>query len=394
MGRPLIWYTLEGLRQAGVKEAIVIQGKQRDVEQELSHYKLRGIKIKYIVQPKPMGAGNALWMVRKFLKTPFFAVNASHMDAGEILTRIKQTYRTFHDSILVGQKTDRPELYGILRLRGNRALEIIEKPKRGSQPSDIKVVGAYFLGPKFFDYYKKIKKHQYDLEDALSLYMKENRVRALIMKELSPTLKYPWHLFEIQRYLFDRFLEPRIAKTAKVSQKATIEGKVYIGNNTKILENAVIRGPVYIGDNCLIGNNALVREYINLENGVVVGANAEVTRCIFQKDVHIHSGFFGDSIFDKGCRIGAGVVTANRRFDRGKIKSMIKDEKVDTWLTSLGTIVGQYSSIGINVGIMPGVLVGSRCWIGPHSVVRENVPENTFFYSEFKSYQKILKKMI
>ena len=47
-----------------------------------------------------------------------------------------------------------------------------------------------------------------------------------------------------------------------------------------------------------------------------------MTRSIFQEDIHTHSGYFGDSIFGRGCRLGAGTVTANVRIDRGEIKSV------------------------------------------------------------------------
>ncbi len=156
----------------------------------------------------------------------------------------------------------------------------------------------------------------------------------------------------------------------------------------KIFENAVIKGPCYIGDNCVIGNNSLIREYSNLENNCLVGAFAEITRSIFQEDVHIHSGYFGDSIFGKGCRIGAGTVTANVRIDRGEIKSVVKGEKIETGLDSLGAIVGENTKIGVHCSLMPGKLIGSNCTIGPNSVVFENIEDNNTFFTEFKGVKK------
>jgi len=47
----------------------------------------------------------------------------------------------------------------------------------------------------------------------------------------------------------------------------------------------------------------------------------------FQPGVHVHSGYFGDSILDSGCRAGAGTVTANARLDREEIKAQVKREK-------------------------------------------------------------------
>jgi choline kinase len=46
MGRPLIWYTIEGLKMAKVKEIIIIQGIGREIEAELKKFLVKGVKIK------------------------------------------------------------------------------------------------------------------------------------------------------------------------------------------------------------------------------------------------------------------------------------------------------------------------------------------------------------
>ncbi|MDO8559081.1 MAG: sugar phosphate nucleotidyltransferase [bacterium] len=358
MGQSLIWWTIEGLKKSGIRDIVVVQGAGKDIEKELGDK-----KIKYITQLKPLGMGDALWQARKLIKGPFVVSNAERVDIEEIL---KEIPRDFPDnnfkSSLVGQKTKTPELFGMMRMTGERVLEIIEKPKE-KPPSDIRVVGVYFLEPGFFKTYQKVKKHQYDFEDALSLYVKESRVRVRMLKkpeEETPFLKYPWHLFSMVKYLFDKNLK---------------KNEVRLGKNVKIFKGAVINGPCYIGDNCIVGNNAVVRDYTDMEEGAMVGALAEVARSIFQKNAHCHSGYFGDSILGENCRIGAGTITANVRLDRGNIKN--------TGLNSLGAIVGENTHIGINSSLMPGVLIGSNCAIGPNSVVFDNIEDDSVFYSKF-----------
>ena len=356
MGEFLIQYTINGLRKAGIKDIIVVQGPKKDIEKELADK-----RIKYVVQKDPKGMGNALWQAKKFIKGPFVVLNAERVDIQEIISNFQFP---ISKSVLIGQKTKTPELFGMMRLRGNMVLEIIEKPK-GKAPSDIKVVGVYFLEQGFFKCYQKVNKRQYDFEDALSLYMKENEVMVHMLKkseEETPSLKYPWHLFSTVKYLFDRNLE---------------KNEVRLGKNVKIFKGAVINGPCYIGDNCAVGNNAVVRDYTDLEDGAMVGALAEVARSIFQRNAHCHSGYFGDSIFGENCRAGAGTITANVRLDRGNIKN--------TGLTSLGVIVGENTHIGVNSSLMPGVLIGSNCVIGPGSVVFDNIEDNTVFYHKFAS---------
>lgn len=391
MGRPLIWWTLESLRKSGIKDLIMVENPLKEIESELKNY-FSGLKIKYVIQKKPLGMGDAIFQAKNLIKDNFFVIHAHHFDINEFVKpMIEKQKKTKAKLILLGKKVDKPWKYGIVELdkkNRDRVIKIVEQPKKERAPSNIGLKGIYLLPKDFFQYYRKIKKHIYDFEDTLNLYLKDNDVRIIISEKEVPTLKFPWELFEVTKQLMNKSLKSKIEKSAQIAKNATIKGKVYIGKNTKVFEGAVIKGPCYIGENCLIGNNALIREYTNLENNILIGALAEVTRCIFQEDIHIHSGYFGDSIFGKGCRIGAGTICANIRIDRGEIKSVVKGEKIGTGLDSLGAIIGENTKIGINVSLMPGVLIGSNCLIGPAAPVFENLEDDTAFFTEFKGIKK------
>jgi len=388
MGKPLVWYTLNSLKEAGIGDIVIIQGPRKDIEENLKNYNF-GIDIRYVVQLEPKGMGNALLQAKDYLDEQFFVLDVTRIDCGEHIELIMEKQKkTGVKVVLLGAKTNNPQLYGILDLEGGRAKGIIEKPGKGKESSDTKVVGIYFLPKEFLDYYQRVPEKMYAFEDALSLYMKEKEVKVAITDKETPSLKYPWDLFRVARFLLDKYLKSEIDQSAKIAKNVTIEGNVFIGKNTKIFENAVIKGPCYIGDNCVVGTNTLIREYSNLENNVLIGAFAEITRTVFQEDVHVHSGYFGDSIFGKGCRIGAGTVTANVRIDRGEVKSVVKGEKIGTDTDSLGAIIGGNTKVGINCSFMPGKLVGSDCQIGPGSVIFENVEDDTVLFTEFKNVKK------
>jgi UDP-N-acetylglucosamine diphosphorylase / glucose-1-phosphate thymidylyltransferase / UDP-N-acetylgalactosamine diphosphorylase / glucosamine-1-phosphate N-acetyltransferase / galactosamine-1-phosphate N-acetyltransferase len=381
MGKPIIYWNLKGVEEAGIKKVMIVQSPKKDVEEELKKFKFKKLKIQYVIQPKPLSPGNALWQARNYLKGYFFVLNADVLNSKEILKVMIAKIKKEKKPCLVGQTTTTPWLFGMMKLKKDKILEIVEKPKKGTEPSDIKVVGVYYLESTFFRVYQKVKKHQYDFEDALSEYMKENEVTLALLKkpeqETPAFLKYPWHLFNLRKYLFDNFLEEKIERSAKISKKVVIEGKVYIGKNTKILDGAVIKGPCYIGENCLVGNNALIREYVNLEDNIMIGAFCEVARSIFQKGVTTHSGYFGDSIISEGTKIGAGTITSNVRLDRGEIFSEVKGEKINTGLKSFGAVIGRNTIIGTKVNIMPGKFIGSNCLIYPNSLIAENIKDNT-----------------
>ena len=371
----MIWYTINSLKEAGIKEIIVVQGPKMDIENDLRKYDL-GIKIQYVIQAEPKGMGDALFQAKDFLDNKFMLLDVTRFEAGDYLKLfLEKQEKTGTSLILLGAETANPQFYGVFRLEGDVVKEVVEKPEKGKEPSNIKNVVVQLLPKEFVDYLRRVPEKMYSFEDALSLYAKEKDVRVIMLDNEPPSLKYPWQLFRVTKYLIDKYLK---------------KNEVRIGKNVKVYEGAVIKGPCYIGDNCIIGNNSLIRDYTNLENDCLVGAFAEVTRSIFQENVHTHSGYFGDSIFGKGCRVGAGTIVANVRVDRGEISSVVRGEKIGTGLNSLGVVVGENTKIGVNCSLMPGKLVGSNCQIGPGSVVFENIEDNTKYFTEFKGIKKSL----
>jgi len=405
MGKPLILYLIEALKKEEIKEILVIQGKKRDVEKELKKYGTKGIN--YIIQPRPLGSGEAILRIEKLVKGQFFVFNSERIDVKDhikpILKKIQELKKSRKEKpqlIITAGPTRTPWLFGILKLKGDKVLDIVEKPKPGKEFSNLKITGVYFLPKEFFKYLKKVPVHSYSLEEALLNYAKKEDMRMVNIKKDTFSLKYPWDLFEIKKYIFDNFLKrnpegPRPfseksgAYGARISKDVIIKGRVYIGAGTRIFEGAVIKGPCYIGNNCIIGNNAVLRDYSDIEDNNLIGAGAEVTRSIFQESCQVHSGFFGDSIFGKNCLIGAGTITANVRVDRGEIKSIVKNKKVNTGLKSFGCVMGKNVRTGIHCSFMPGVFIGENSRIGPRTLVAENVKENSLLYTKF---QKVVKK--
>jgi len=386
MGKSLIEWTIEAVARAGIKDIIIAQSPNSQIEKYLGDGALFGVKLTYLVQKEAKGMGDAVMQAESLIKGSFFVLNPYNFNADKFLKlMLAKQKETKSEMILLGVKTDKPWNYGMLALKNDKASAIIEKPARGKEPSDIKATNIYLLPKNFFSYYRRIKEHMYAYEDALALYMKENDVRVAITKEETPSLKYPWDLFKINQLMMDALLkEQKIAKNVKIVKSAIIDGPVWMEENCIVFEHAVIKGPCYIGRGCTIGNNTLIRKYTNLEDGTLIGANAEITRSIFQPRSHTHSGYFGDSIIGEDVRIGAGTITANVRTDRREVRPVVKGERVETKLSALGAVIGDGAHLGVAVNLMPGVLVGTDTKIGPNTLVRENVPSRKIYYTEFK----------
>ena len=376
LGEPIIFGLVKDLRRAGIKDIIIVRYPKTDIEKEIGK---EGIK--YVVQSKPTGEGDALLRAEHLINSEqFFAVNADQQDVDERLPLIINKFKKSKNKLIViGSPTKTPWIFGIFKLKGERVLEIVEKPIKGKEPSNIKNIGDYFLPKDIFKYLKRIPSHPYSSVWAVFLYAKENPVGLVRLKKETAFLKYPWNLFEIMKSKmakpgFKSFISP----SAKVGKNAVISGRVYISDGVRIGENTVISGPCYIGKNCEIGANNVLRGPINLEKGVKTGAFMEIKSSIIEENTHFHSGYLGDSIIGPNCRFGGGFVSANRRLDRKNIFSEVKGQDIDTGLTYFGAVIGANTKFGIHCGIMPGVFVGSNCIVGPGSLIFENIPDKKF----------------
>ncbi len=374
MGKPLIWYTLDGLRGVGTKEIIIVQGPKKDLEEELKNYKFPNLNIKYVIQKKHLGTGDAILAAEKLIRGPFFVFNAEKIDCGDYFKLIlEKSKKEKSKAILLSVPTETPWLFGVIKVKGDEVLDIVEKSKKGGEPGSLRNAGAYFLPEDFLGSLKKIPAHPYSLITALLKYAKQKRLKTVKLKKETFYLKYPWNLFEVNEYLLKN-----------------IKGPAIIGKGTIIKSGAYIEGPVYIGENCQIGPNCFIKGVTNIGNNCKIGQGTEIKNSIIGDNSKIpHLNYVGDSIIGENCNLGAGVILANFRFDGKTIKTMVKGEKIDTKREKFGAVLGNNIKVGVNSSLMPGVLIGSNCIIGPHSLVMENIEDKTTYFTKF---QKVIKK--
>jgi len=385
MGRPLIWYTIEGLRKSKIHDIIIVQGKNKDIEKELRKYKTKA-RIKYVVQLKPKGTGSALAKAEKLIKEEFVLLGPHKIDIGDYLPSLISKFKKNPDrAVLLGVKTNQPWNFGILKLKGRKIIEIKENPRKGKEPSDIKATETYILPRVFFDYYKRVTKREESLIDAINLVIKKKGASLILLKEAT-SLKYPWDLLSANKYLLGKIKSKR---QGKIEKSCKVSGALTVGKGSILKSGTYINGPVFIGKNCRIGPSCFIRGFTSIGDNCRIGNGVEIKNSIIGDSTNIsHLSYIGDSIIGKKCNLGGGNITANVRFDKGTITSVIKGKKVDTKRKKLGFILGNNTKTGINTSFLPGVLIGSGCIIGPSSFIKENIEDNTIFYTKFKEVKK------
>ncbi len=383
LGKSILDHTLASLKRGGISEVIIVTDKNSHVREAAQDTK--GLQIIFVEQDEALGMGDALLRASKYLQDTFFVLHAHHVEFAVFKNAISaKRDETEANIVLLAKKSDSVGRFGMLKLDSDRVVDLREKPEASSSPSDYGVVGIYLLSKQFLSVLSDTPSDHYSFEQAIALFAQKNTVKAVLTDKETVSLKYPWDLLALNRYLLDN-AEGFISDKAKIASSAVINGKVIIEDGVSLLEQAVIKGPCYIGKRAVIGTNSLVREFSSVGEGAYIGANMEIKNSVIMDGSKTHSGFIGDSVIGEGCKIAAFFCTGNVRLDRATIQVKTENGSVDTKMRSLGVCMGNKVQTGIRVSTMPGVFIGKRAVIGPSTTVFKHVPEDVVYYTKFQA---------
>jgi NDP-sugar pyrophosphorylase family protein len=378
LGKPLLEHQVKTACEAGLSHFVIIGNPENIARIEQITQKIPGIKIDLALQKESLGIADALKSAEPFLHGQLLVINPNDVFSGSAYIKIiAEAEKATASSYILGYQVQKYFPGGYLQVNSqNELLHIVEKPNPGEEPSNLVniLIHCHNNPEKLLHYIKTTKTTRDDVyECALDNMVKEgHKIKVSLYSDFWAPIKYPWHIFKVMEYFLDN-AQPYIAPSARISEKASIEGKVILSDNVKVLENAVIRGPVYIGANSIIGNNALVRDYSHIGSNSVIGYSTEVKHSYIGDNCWFHSNYIGDSIIDDDCSLGAGTVLANFRLDEGDICIKVGDSLVDTGYDKLGAIIGRGCRIGVNASLMPGVRVGPNSFVGPQVCLRDDL---------------------
>jgi len=387
LGKTLLEHQMETAKEAGLNHFLII-GNPANIEQIEQITKITsGVKIELALQRQPMGIADALKSAEPFLDSDIMVVNPNDVFTASAYTGLLQgSEKKSATSYMLGYEVNDYFPGGYLAIdSANELKHIVEKPKPGEEPSHLVnlLVHLHTKPKKLLEYIENAETTRDDVyERALDNLVKDGyKIKVVPYTDFWAPIKYPWHIFQAVKYFLNA-IQPHVSASASISEKATIEGRVTLGDNVRVLENAVIRGPAYIGPNSIIGNNALVRDYSHIGADCVIGYSTEVKNSYIGDGCWFHSSYIGDSIIGKGCSFGAGTVLANFRFDEQNVSVMVADEAIDTGLDKLGAIVGNNCKTGVNASITPGIKIGPNSIVGPHVYLTKDLGADEIILAE------------
>jgi NDP-sugar pyrophosphorylase family protein len=370
LGKPLLQHQVELAQQAGLQDFVMVGNPANMGSLERAVGGIAGIRAEFAVQEGATGMAGALQCAAQYLDGQVLLVSPDDVLSGLAYSSIlSEACGGAASCCMLGYRVAEYFPGGYLEVDSRGYLKhIVEKPAVGKEPGDLVniVVHLHNEAAILRDYLAAVDTGRDDVyERALDNMLKDgHRIKVVPYVDFWAPLKYPWHIFKVMEHYLDA-AEPYVSPSARISDRALIDGKVILADNARVLENAVLRGPAYIGPGSVIGNNALVRDYSHIGASSVVGYCTEVKHSYIGRNCWFHSNYVGDSIIESDCSFGSGAVTANFRLDEQKVCVEVDGISVDTGYDKLGAMLGQGCRLGIHASLMPGVRVGCHSLVGP-----------------------------
>lgn len=179
--KPLIFYPLSVLMLAKIKDILIIvnKGQLDQYKKILPDGKNLGIKISYKEQNKPNGLPEAFIIAEEFIgkENVSLILGDNFFYSQNFSSFLLKSRKLNKGAQIVLHKVNKPEIYGVAKINGNKINHIKEKPKKFI--SDKAITGIYFFDNnvvKFSKSLKKSKRGEFEITDLLNLYKKNNNL--------------------------------------------------------------------------------------------------------------------------------------------------------------------------------------------------------------------------
>ena len=318
--KPMSQYCIEAIRDCGINDIAIIIGGigSQKVKEYYGDGEKFGVKLTYIEQDEPKGIAHAINLCKDFIGNEKFLTFLGDNIIQKPIQNISKKFEASNDDALVLLcEVPNPEQFGIAKLTDNKISKIMEKPK--NPPTNLAVTGIYFLTPKIFEIFSKLKpswRNELEITDALQIMLEEkNKISFEMITDYWKDTGTPNDIIhanaEILKNMDSYFLGSQ-------NNDSEITGNIMLGKNSQILENSKIIGPCIVGDDCIIGPNA------TLGPNVSVGDKSKISHCTIQNSIIMQNCIINseislhDSIIASNSKILIDKNNENRTFLLGE----------------------------------------------------------------------------
>lgn len=316
--KPILFYGLEALREAGITEVGIIVGDtQAEIEAAVGDGERFGLAATYIRQEAPLGLAHAVSIAEDYLRDdPFVMYLGDNLLRDGIVPFVERFRESSPDALILLQQVPDPQSYGVAEVEGERVVRLVEKPKEPR--SDLALVGVYLFTAAVFDSVRAIRpswRNELEITDAIQDMVDRGlRVEHHVVSGWWKDTGRLEDMLEANRLI----LSTLAGDVRGELVDSSLEGPVVVGPGS-VLTRCTVRGPVTIGDRCTIAD-AYIGPYTSIYHGVTI-ERAEIEHSIVLEESRI-SGL-GARVTDS--LIGRDVTIAHSEGKPAAYRFMVGD---------------------------------------------------------------------
>ncbi|MBK3640247.1 glucose-1-phosphate thymidylyltransferase [Streptomyces sp. MBT33] len=254
--KPVLFYGLEAIAQAGITEVgIVVGDTAEEIREAVGDGSAFGLDVTYIPQSAPLGLAHAVLIAREFLGEDDFVMYLGDNFVVGGITALVDAFRAERpDARILLTRVSNPTAFGVAQLdAAGRVVGLEEKP---AQPrSDLALVGVYLFTPAVHEAVRAIKpsgRGELEITDALQWMIDAGRdVRSTTISGYWKDTGNVTDMLEVNRSVLET-LERRIDGT--VDERSELIGRVRVETGAKVTGSRIV-GPVVIGANTVIADS-------------------------------------------------------------------------------------------------------------------------------------------
>jgi glucose-1-phosphate thymidylyltransferase len=310
--KPILFYAVEAIRDAGITEIGVIVGDTADeVKEALGDGNQFGVKFTFIPQDAPLGLAHAVLTAEEFLgDSSFLMFLGDNLIAAGVTHLVEQFQANQPDAMVLLSRVPEPQRFGVVELKEGRVVRLVEKPK--VPPSDLALVGVYLFQSKILEACRSIKpsgRGELEITDAIQWLVDEGlRVDPSIVEGWWKDTGKPEDVLAANHLVLD-VIEHRIE--GQICPESDVSGRVVVESGARIIRSTV-RGPVIIGAGATI-EDAYIGPYTAIAREVTV-SQSEVENSILLD---------GSGIKDVKGRIDSSLLGRNARIEAAQGKPQV-----------------------------------------------------------------------
>jgi glucose-1-phosphate thymidylyltransferase len=255
--KPVLFYGIEALKEAGIREIGIVVGDTKDeIKEAVGEGSRWDIRISYIEQEAPLGLAHAVKISEEFLgKEPFVMYLGDNILKSGIKSLVEEFEGKRPNSLILLTPVPNAQMFGVAELKDGKVVRLVEKPKEPK--SNLALVGVYMFDDNIFEAVNAIKpswRSELEITDAIQ-YLVDHGYK------VHPHIVTGWwkdtgkieDILEANRLILES-IEGKIE--GEVDEASKINGQVIVEKGT-LIKSSIIRGPAIIGKNCEIVDSYL-----------------------------------------------------------------------------------------------------------------------------------------